>query len=341
MGIGNGTPFMGYDSAIAIAKETTFGTFVTATSFLEFNSESFKFMREEIKLEAINSTRDFKKRMIGNETVEGAIEAPLNVASDAVVNIIKQAMGGSVASSSISTTSYKHILNVGDMENNASTGTDPMKSLSVLVRKGDTHEWAFSGMRVNTLTIKGEVGQPIMFSAEFIGKGASLTSTTPAVSYSDILPVNFTGVEIGVADSITAATLIAECFTAFEFTLNNNLDGDQRCLGTRNIAVLPPVRREVSLKLSQRFDTITAYSRALANTMSAVRIILSGDTAIADATTYSMAIRLPAVYFNTSPMPEVGDAGVLMQELEGTCMYNTAAAYVVQMDILNATANYV
>ena len=338
MAVGSGLAQLGYQSALAIAKETAFGTFVTATSFIEFNSESFKFSREEIKLEAINSTRDFKKRLIGKETVEGALEGPLNVASDGIVNIIKQAMGGSVASTALSTTAFKHVLSVGNMEDNASTGTDDMKSLSVVVRKGDTNTWDAAGMRVNTLTIKGEVGGVVTFNAEMVGQSMSITSTCPAITLSDVLPVNFTGISIKTGISLTTS-LTAECFTGFEFTINNNLDADQRCLGTRNIAILPPIRREVMIKLSQRFDTLTSYSRALENTVTAIQIILDTDTAIADATTYSMAIDLPSVYFNSN-MPEVGDIGVLNVELEGTCMYNSATSNVLEMSIYNATTDY-
>jgi hypothetical protein len=38
MAIGNNVPMMGYQGVLAIAKETTFGTFVTGTTWVEFNS---------------------------------------------------------------------------------------------------------------------------------------------------------------------------------------------------------------------------------------------------------------------------------------------------------------
>jgi hypothetical protein len=41
MSVGNGTPFLGYDSYLGIAEETTFSSVQTATTFIEFTSEAF------------------------------------------------------------------------------------------------------------------------------------------------------------------------------------------------------------------------------------------------------------------------------------------------------------
>lgn len=342
MTVGSGVPKMGWQSAIGVAKETTFGTFVTSTAFIEFSSESLKMEREEILIEAINTSRDITKRLVGNETVGGTIEAPLNVASDALVLIMKQAMGGTLSSAAVSGgSSYLHTLYTGDMEDNKDSATAAdFKSLSIAVRRGDADAFNYYGCRVSQLTISGEVGSPINISAEIVGKGMSISATIPAVSLSDVLPVNFTGITIQTGDSITNVS--AECFTSFEFVLNNNIDTDQRCLGSRQVAQLPPLKRNVTLTLNQRFDTTTAFNRFFSNTITAIKVTCDAEQTITTgATTYSMIINLPKCYLN-STQPEVGGADVLTQELMFTALYssNTNSTYSVQMLVCNATSGY-
>jgi hypothetical protein len=338
MGVGNGVPFMGYESALGIGEETTFGTFVSSTAFIEFNTESLKQEREELKRESINGTRDFRKRLIGNETVSGSLEADLNIASDGLVYIIKQALGGTV-SSATQTGSFLHTLYAGNMESNAATTTSYKKGLSIAVRRGSTNVFNYSGMRVNTLTIKGEVGSPVIMTAEFIGKTMTVGTALPTVSLSDVLPVNFVGVTIQTGASVGAVS--TEYFNSFEFSLANNIEG-LRVLGDRTIVQAPPARRDAKLKLSQRFDTTTAYNRFLQNTATAITIFcdsLQTCGAAAGSTTYSMKITLPVCYFNSN-QPNVGAANALVHELDVSAMYDASMGSSVQFQITNATASY-
>ena len=117
MAVGDGTR-LGYDSCIGIAEETTFGAKVDSFSYIEFNTESLKRNREERKLESINKSRDFIKRIQLNETIEGSLEVDLNPAADAAVYLMKQAMGGTVSSAVVTAGAlqYLHTLNGGNME---------------------------------------------------------------------------------------------------------------------------------------------------------------------------------------------------------------------------------
>lgn len=339
MSVGNGTPFLGYDSYVGIAQETTFGTLVTATSFIEFTSEGFKKEREEQRREELNTTRDFTRRMTGNETVSGALEAPLNIAEDAAVWIIKQAMGGTISSATITAgVEFAHTVNVGDMENNKSTnGAAAVKSLTFQIRRGSTNQWSYRGNRVNSLTIKGEVGSPITFSIEAMGQYGTTSSDSITASFSNINPLNFTGVTFKTGDSIT--NVGTEYITGFEFTLANNLQ-ELRNLGSANIYSLPPGRRDIKLKLTQQFDTLTAYNRFIQNTKTSIQILMdTGVTIGAGSSTYSMFINMPACYFN-NVTPQAGSIEAISQEIDVSCIKDTTTSYVCLMQINNATSDY-
>ena len=347
MSLGGSTAFKGYNAWLGINEETTFGTQVTVASYSEFYTESMKQNREPLVLESINTSRDSIRFLQGNETVEGTLEMDLNVAEDSVVYLIKQAMGGTCASASNSTDEIMHTLYTGNMEDNQSTsGAAATKSLSISIQKGDTTtaQWHFSGNRVNTLNITGEVGTPIKLSADIIGRTATNTTESHTIAFSDITPLHFTGISINTGDSIT--NLSATSCIGFEFSLNNNLvnDSNSRELGSRLLKILPPTNREVTLKLTMRFDTNTAYNNFLAATPIAVKLLFDSSQTIgstAGNSTYSMFINLPTCYTQNNPMPEIGDKGVIPSELEFICLKeNTTTGYSVQMQIDNATANY-
>jgi hypothetical protein len=340
MSVGNGTPFLGYDSYLGIAEETTFSSVQTATTFIEFTSEAFMKEIEEQRREEINTTRDFTRRMKGNVTVSGSIEAPLNVASDGFIYLMKQAMGGTCASATLGASgAYSHTLHVGDMENNQGSGSaDDIKSLTITVRRGDdANKFQYKGMRVNTMTIKGEVGSPVNATFELMGRYGTICTDTLTASFTNINPINFTGVTFNTG--ITISSVAVEYITGFEFTLSNNL-AEQRVLGSPYIYALPPLRRDVKLKLNQQFDTLTAYNRFIQNTKTAIQILLdTGVTMSAAGSTYSMAINVPCCYFN-NVNPQVGSIEAISQEIDVSAIKDTTTSYVCQFTVNNATEHY-
>ena len=342
MAVGNEVPYSGWQSVIGIAPQLTSTTFVTSTCFLEFNSESVKREVEELKLPHIRNSRDFHKRVRTNDSVGGSMEFDLDCGSDAVMYILKAAMGGTASVATISAAvSFTHTFSPGDMETNgASAGSALMRGISVAVRKGSTDTWDSSFCRVNNLTISGEVGSPVVVTAEIVGMSSTVSATmgASAVSYSAVNPVTFAGVGIQTGDSITNVS--AEYFTSFELSINNNLDSDARSLGSRNRTQIPVGMREVTLTLGQRYDTLTSFNRFIQNTATAVQIFLdSAQTITSGATTYSMYIDIPETYFNSN-QPEVGGAEVITYEANISAIYSSEKSYVTQFRVTNGTSTY-
>lgn len=340
----------GYDTILAVGEETTLGTYVTATASDYYYSESLKLMRDKTRIEAMNSTRDHVILVQGKEHVEGSMEFDANLTSDLVHILIKQAMGGTVSSVRAATTtigSYRHTFGIGNMVNNdSSVSAADILGLSFWVRRGDTttNGFAFRGCRVNQLTISGEVGNPLKISAEVIGIGASLTTFAVTPSFTSIRPLMFDDINVAVLDSI-AGTPVTVTAQGFEVSLNNNLLADDSSyqLGQRGLSVLPPGMRNVTAKITTRYDTTTAMNRFTSNTLTAVRITArTGITITASAgdTTYTMDIDLPNCYFKES-QPEVGDSGIISQELEAEAIGQaTSTTFPLRIITQNATAGY-
>ena len=341
MAVGSSTPYLGYDAYLAIAQEETFGTRVTGTTFLEFNSESLNRETETKKLDSINTTRNPQKQVSLNQTISGTIEVDANPGADGFAILCGHALGGTMASSTLAAGAIAHTLWEGNMELNSPTTTATNAvALTAQVRKGGTDQFSFAGMRVNALTISGEVGDVVKASFDLMGKSGTSTSDALTPAFTTINPCNFDGITIQTSDSI-GGSWTTEVFESFEVSVENNLT-EQRGLGSVNLHALPPGMRTVGLKLTQQYDTLTAYNRYTQATSVAMQIIMdTGVTLTAAQSTYSMAIRFPKVYIK-NPMPDVGGPDPIALEFETDVMglQGTTTGYAIQMQINNATATY-
>jgi len=197
------------------------------------------------------------------------------------------------------------------------------------VRKGSTTHFQYTGGRVNVCTITGSVGELIKISYDMIFKDSSQTGSdwSNTLSVSAITPFTYVHGTFWWADTEASLTsTAAEQITSFELTINNNLisDNNVRALGSNVLQSLPPTRREIGLKITQRFDTTTAWSRFINNSSGAIMLFMESPVAIgASNQKYTCKITLPKVYY-TSPDPIVGSPNeILMQDINVDCVVDT------------------
>ena len=295
-------------SYIAFGKETTFGTYASATTAIEAISCNFRVDKESIKLETLNKSRDFSKRVQTNQNVEGTLEMYAHPIES--VLLLATALGGGIATSSQSGIAI-HTLTAGNFDTSPS-------SLSFNIRKGSTHTWRYLGGRPNTVTLTGEVGSPIMMSLEMVFKDATQLSDdiSNTLSVSNIAPfVYHQGQYIYAAVQGSLTTTLAEPIQSFELVINNNIVSDEaaRQLGSQIPGVLPATQREVNLTITQRWDTTTNYARFMQATEGSVRLQFTGSAVTSSSVlTYQWQIDMPKVLMN-SPDPELGGAGDILQ----------------------------
>lgn len=344
MSVGNNMPFYGYDSAMGLAEQATLTTFVTSTTWLEFNSEGLKHNIERKALDEISASRFYKKNVTLTESAQGTIEFNVNPAANGFCLLLKHTLGGTVSSVAIAGgAAYEHTFNIGDFHSNAGTTGSDTHGLSVAVRRGaqratGNNVWNYFGGRVNQMTLKADVGNPVVCTADMVFVGCSIGATVGAVTYSDIQPIVFSGVTIKTADNLASVT--AEYFKSFELSINNNLMTDFRVLGDRKVQDFPTGRLDVKLKLNQYFDTTSSYDRYIANTLTYFQINLdSGITIGAVSTTYGCVINIPSNIFNATH-PVVGNDKVLTYDIDLNAFYNPSLGSIMQVLVRNATANY-
>lgn len=299
-------------SYVAVGKESTWGTYASATTAMEFISCSFRTEIESEKLDTIGVHRGFTKRVQLNKNVQGSLEMNLHTIES--TPLIANAMGGAVSTTAGSAGSYTHSISAGNMD----TG---LSSLSFNVRKGASHAFRYTGGRVNVMKISAEAGDVVKASFDLIFKDSTQLSDdiSASLSISSVLPMTFVnGVFRYAATEAAAATTTAEePIQAFELEINNNLAAESasRQLGSNLLSVLPPTRREVSLTITQRFDTSTTYNRFIQATQGAVELYFRGQDSLTSDYFHEITIRLPKVFQNSADPVLEGADSVLQSEI--------------------------
>lgn len=331
-------------SYVAVGKEGTFATYASATTSIEALSCSFRTDVKSMKLDHLFVNRGNARRVALEKEVKGTLEQYLHPQES--VLLLANALGGQI-SSTAQTNSTLHSISAGDFKNS-------IASLSFNVRKGGSatpgpFTWRYQGGRCNVLKIVGEVGQPVKCTYDFIFQDATLQSDdiSAILSLSSVMPFTFVNGTFQYGGSEGA--LASEQIQGFELTINNNLksDKDARSLGTNTVAILPATKREVELKVTQRFDTTTTWNRFIQATEGAISLNFSGAALVAGTTAseyfFTMNIRLPRVV-NVTGDPDLKSSGdILSAEISYDVLIDnpsTSTGREIGLTIRNSTASY-
>lgn len=341
MAIGDGAESV-VRSYVAVGKEATFGTYTAPSLAIEALSCGFM---TDVDVEMIDSigggNRGRTKRVQKDKKVAGPLEA--NFHAQESVLMCANALGGGIVSALHTTGVYNHTLGAGNFNTDAA-------SLCFNVRKGSTHTFRYSGGRVNSLKISAAVGEIVKVSYDFVFKDSTQTSAddlASALSISSVLPFTYVQGKYRYAttEAGAATTTAEEPIQGFELTVKNNIVSDKaaRALGSNVPQVLPATRREVEFKITQRFDTTTAYNRFMQATQGAVELFFQGEQIGATGFFHEATIRMPKVFYDKADV-ELKDTGSILQaEIPMSVLVdspNTTTGKDIAFTFRNATAAY-
>lgn len=349
MAVGAGS-YEGYGSYVAVGRETTFGTYDTATAGLEFLSASLKTMKETKVLEQVETSRTYSKQIKTSKIVEGEISGYVYALDNAFNYILQNAMGGTITTATATGETagglaFTHTYKIGDMNNSYT-------SLCINHRKGQSSGgfvFQYSGLRVNELNFTAEIDEALQFSASLIGKDSTQTSNdvASALSQNTDEPLSFVNGRVSVvADSLGAATTTSFWHVqSVEFGVSNNLKGDteSRRIGSDVLDVLPVGIASFPLTVSMRFDTTTAYDGMLANTDFAIDLEFQGSTLTTSVIKRGVKFRFPVTKISDAGDPEVsGPDGMLMSQVTFMVFRDTGSSggYAMQAEVTNNVSSY-
>ena len=349
MAVGD-SALIGGDSYLAVGRETTYGTYNTATAALDFVSAALKLTKEGKIIEQIERSRTYSKRVHLSKTVEGEVEFYYAPLVDSCNFILQNAFGGAITTATATGetaggAAFTHTVAVGAM-----VGTS-YPSLCINMRKGDATGgkiFEYSGLRVNELTLSAEIDEGILCSASLIGKdatsGGSSVASALTITASPVL--SFVDGRISVETSFASLTRTSFWHVqSVELTMNNNLnaDSESRRIGSDTLVVCPPGILDVELKATIRFDTLTAWSAMVNATQLSGQLEFLGPTMTTSVIRQGIKLNLPRLYVQDAGEPEVSDAsGILTSEVTFHVLRDdtSATGYLIQALITNNKSSY-
>lgn len=338
---------MGHGSYIGLAREVTYGTYVTGTAGLNFLSAGLKVTKETKILEEIQTSRTNSNFIQLGRTIEGDIEfywAPRSAASN---YLLHNAFGGGAITSATATgdtigaVSFTHQYDIRDFSATYS-------SLSINMRKGESvgsKIFQYSGLRVNELSFSAEIDEALKATASLIGQDVSLTTNdvSASIDASAQVPMSFVNGRFSI--ETTSAGLTSTSFwhvQNFEFKVANNLNTDGRRIGSDTIQVLPPGMANFELSCQIRFDTSTAYDAMLAGTRLFGEFEFQGDTLTGSTKREGLKITMPNLRITDAGDPEIGGSGELLTSTVTFAVLRdpTTSGYAVRAVVTNGTSSY-
>lgn len=337
------------ETYLAVARESTFGTYATCTSQLCFLSNSFKTVQDTKVLEQVCRSRTYAQNLRLGKTIEGEIEFYYKPDEDAANWIVQNAFGATVSSATATGettggTAFEHTFSVGDMN-------DTYKSLSFNVRKGDGtvgKVFEYHGVRINELSFISEMDEALKCSIACIAKDSTASgndvSSSLTATASDVL--SFTNGRFSVESSF--ASLTSSSFWHVQninFKMINNLksDNESRRIGSDTLALLPPGVATFELSASIRFDTTTAYDAMINHTQFAAEFEFQGDTISGSNIKEGIKLRFPKVYIKDAGEPEIGGPDeILVSEVTFDVLRDNSSSggYALQAIVTNDTSDY-
>ena|SRR3990167_5724131 len=339
-----------FPSYLALVREATYGTYVTATTAgLEFISCSLKTVKENKVIEEITTYRVMADTIALGKKIEGEIEHYYDPKSVAANLLLQNALGGKAVTSATATgetaggAAFTHTIVLGDFD----TGT---ASLSANMRKGDSASamiFEFSGLRVNEATLVSEIDEPLKISYGLIGKDSSLSTNDIASTIGTLnqVPLSFVNGRLSIES--TFASLTSTSFwhvQNVELSIANNLksDADSRRIGSDTLQVLPPGVANIEVKFKIRFDTNTAYNYMLNNTQISAELEFLGDTLSTSIIRQGLKIQMPKLFVKEASDPEIGGPDeILTQEVTCVALRDTTSAtgYAIRALVTNLASS--
>ena len=302
----------GLAAQIGFAEETTWGTRVAPTRFLEFNSESLKLEQSFLDskgIRASNLVQRSDRWARGKKSVSGDVE--IEGYNLGLSMLLKHALGSvAISTPTGATATRRHTHTLGD---NYGLG------LTVQVGRPDTggtvRAFEYAGCKVPSLEIGNSVDELLLLNLGFVGKDEDTAQSLGAASYpasTEIL--NWSG---GVLNIAAAAMDVQDVSIKIERGHNERF----RIRSDR--ATKEPIMNDlvkISGEVTAEFESLTAYNRFVNGTLAALDVTWTGGV-IEGAFSYYLKVTLNNVRFE-GETPSVDGPDVLMQKLPFMAVYD-------------------
>jgi len=310
---------MAYRSGLAaqfgIGEETTVGTGVTPTVFLDLLDESMQAEYQRLESAGIRTGRS----VIDSEAWNGG---PIVVSGSIGLELKNRGQ----------TKMWKHILGAP-----TTTGSGPythtytpkdLSALGLTVQvgrpdvSGTVRPFTYAGVKVASAALACSAGEIATLGLDLVGMSETTgTSLASASLPADLKPFKFNHGSVTVAGSAVSVK-------AAEINIDNGLNTDRLFLGSQTYApALQSAMRTIGGSLTVEFESLTEYGRYTAGNEFAIVLEFDNGT---DSATFTMNARYDGVTQN------VGGLDILEQTLPFKCIGDGSDADAFELVLVNS-----
>lgn len=330
---------MGLGSGIAaqfgFAQESTVGTLVTVTKFVEFNSETLDWTTDIVQGRGLHASGQYdRSSRYARTTKSVAGDVNLNLVNKGLGVLLKNMLGSTATPIQIAaSTAYKQTHNPGALDGlglSMQKGTPEPAS-------GTVKAYTYNGCKVSNWTVACNTGEIATLSLGIDAWNEDDVTALATASYATgVNEFNFTNwtVKLGGTPSIASGiTSIAGGSTvsglkSFEVTGTNPVAADRFFLGSAGVKAnqLENGFRAVTGKFSGEFNKTVLYDVMKAGTTTAVQITGSfGDAGSSNPFLFDFV--LPACKLNTGTN-NVSGPDLVMGDIEFVALDDQATTPV-------------
>jgi hypothetical protein len=334
----------GLDAQVGFGQETVWGTGVTPTRFVEFNSESMKLDKTFLEPNALRVGTKYKRASrirVARTAVSGDVAC--DVATLGMGMLVKNMLASSVtATTLVSGTAYKQVHVPGDFRGQGLTvQVGRPEPVSGLVKPFTyagckISKWEFSLKDNDTPSLKLTVDGRSESTATALTAASFLSGTTTYDFSQATLKLGGTASTAAGETTIASGVAVATIIKDITITGTAPLAGDRYGLGNagQKAEQLENGIPTITGKLSAEFAKTELYDLFANNTTTALQLDLTG-AAIGSAA-YLFSFVIPAIKIKAAP-PNVAGPGIVQMSTDFE-VYSDEVNPVIQCKIVSTEA---
>ena len=322
-----GLPGIGMRSFFGFGEESTYGSPVTRTNYIEINSESF--MKQVARLE---SSSIIRRGILNTKVGAGAISLEGDVEFDAHydgwLKLAKHAMGTVTTTQPDVTnapTAYNHQFTIADtlptgltveiFRDNAQFTTEPNKS------------FLYKGCKVNSMQLSCGVDEILKVTCGLVGQDEGRVAKSTDSYNTARFAMYHQGVVLWNGEDIEVSQ--------FSVTVDNQYAARPKLGSQFTREYLPDQKIAVSGSLTAEFSSWNQYDDFINTTEREMIATFTGPT-IAGSITYLIKLTMPIALLNNVRIM-LNQPGRIMAEMDFKA-YRTASANELTMDVRNISS---
>lgn len=314
----------GMNAFIGYGKETSWGSGVAVTDFVEVLSENLSASFDRFDYKNIYGGFYEPDDMAGVQRVAGSIALAAHCVS--IGPFLKGALGVNSVTVVLSGSLFRNDFTA----NTADWSTEAAQpSYTFEIFRDVTSSFRYAGCNVAQLQMQFAPNQDVRVTAQLIARSAAvIAKSTPTFPASPVYPFAFDTASISVGGAAVSV------FDGLSITIDNQLDGIPLLNNSTQIA---RIRRKgpqmVRLSGTMEFDNLTEYNNFVNQTEQRITV------SVTRANSFQLTIDLPRVVYTAFPLG-AGGRERLTVSMDGVARYHVGSLNAVKIGLTTTNSTF-